>query len=319
MKRLLVIGKRGGILQWYEHVLAAAAKIPGVETLGFAVNQKTLGDRLVNRWHLLIGQDPHTEMTARLADTLRRFRPDICLIVDRFYLSPAFNDLLSVVRIPVHQWVGDRFDERLVDNSAVQRFWFTDSGLASLAQTIGIREAQWLPLAVNTDMYVTRLPWHARAPELLFVGAWSENRQQIIEQLTLPMRLVGKGWHRLASPWHQVHPYNITQAQLVELYGRHRYILNVINSDNIMSGLNMRCFEATAAGACLVTDDVADLARCFHAGEEVLAWKTPEDIVHLPDAPDAMTLHAQLAQRGRERTLAEHDYRHRLQQILNDS
>ncbi len=317
MKKLLVIGKRGGILQWYEHVLAAAAKIQDVETLGFAVNQKSLGDRLVNRWRLLSGKNSDAEPASRLADILRRFRPDVCLVIDRFYFSPALNDLLSAARIPVHQWVGDRFDERLAGNSSVGKFWFTDSGLVDLAQRTGIGAAKWLPLAVNTDTYVTQLPWRERTSELLFVGAWSQNRQALIEQLALPMRIVGKGWHRLASPWHQIHPYNVTQLQLIELYGRHRYVLNIINSDNIVCGLNMRCFEATAAGACLVTDDVADLSRCFHAGEEVLSWKTPEDIMRLLRAEDAAQ-HPQLAERGRSRTTREHNYYQRLQRILDD-
>lgn len=317
MKRLLVIGKHGGILHWYEHVLAAAAGMDAVETVGFAINRPHAGRHWLARvWGGLSGVGP-ADVSSRLAELFRSFRPDVCLIVDRFYLSQQVNDLLSVSGIPVHQWVGDKFDERLARNTSVSRFWFTDSGLESLARELGIRSGRWLPLAANTAMYSTPLPWEARAPEILFVGAWSRNRQDQIQQIRVPMRVIGKGWDRLNSPLHEVHPYNIAQHQLVALYHSHRYVLNVINLDNVVSGLNMRCFEATAAGACLLTDDVADLPRCFRVGDEVLAWRNVDEVAGflLPDRAEA---NAAVAERGMRRTRQEHDYRHRLARILDD-
>ncbi len=37
-KKLLIIGKRSGILQWYENILAAAHQSPDYEIQGFALN-----------------------------------------------------------------------------------------------------------------------------------------------------------------------------------------------------------------------------------------------------------------------------------------
>lgn len=44
-KKLLIIGKRGGILQWYENILAAAHQSPDYEIQGFALNHNNTTDR----------------------------------------------------------------------------------------------------------------------------------------------------------------------------------------------------------------------------------------------------------------------------------
>ncbi|MFX7033241.1 glycosyltransferase, partial [Acinetobacter baumannii] len=94
---------------------------------------------------------------------------------------------------------------------------------------------------------------------LLFVGAWSPDRQELIEQIPLPLTVYGKGWDKLSKSNSIVHPHNIPLTEVAELYRTHRYILNVINKKNIRQGMNMRCFEAPACGCILVSEYVEDL------------------------------------------------------------
>lgn len=48
-KKLLIIGKRSGILQWYENILAAAHQSPDYEIQGFALNHNNTTDRFLKK------------------------------------------------------------------------------------------------------------------------------------------------------------------------------------------------------------------------------------------------------------------------------
>lgn len=320
MARVLVVGKRGGILQWYEHVLAVDGQLPDVQVTGFAINHNNGWEQLTNRLFYGKGSDRLASVIGRrLAECMRQQRPDLILVVDLFYFHylPVLNDVLGAAGVPVVQWVGDRFDDKLKENTAVQRFYFTDSSFIPLAEVMGLK-ADYLPLAVNPAVFGDGLPWEQRDPTLLFVGAWSANRQSLLEQLPVPIKIYGKGWERFQVPLAQVHPRNIPLSQVAGLYGRHQKVLNVINSDNVTAGLNMRCFEATAAGACLITDWVADLERCFVAGEEVMAYASAAQLVERMSGSDGRGA-AVVAGRGCERSRQTHSYASRITRIVENT
>lgn len=79
---------------------------------------------------------------------------------------------------------------------------------------------------------------------------------------------------------------------------------------------NMRLFEATGAGACLLTDKALGLDRFFHEGREILVYASPEECAEM-----AAYLAAHPAEReavaaaGQARTLREHTYAHRMQEL----
>lgn len=320
MTRVLVVGKRGGILQWYEHVLAVDGQRPDVHVSGFAINHNNAWEQLSNRLFYGKGSDRLASVIGRrLADCIRQQRPDLILVVDLFYFHylPILNDVLGAAGMPVVQWVGDRFDEKLKENTAIQRFYFTDSSFIPQAEAMGL-VADYLPLAVNPAVFRGGRPWAERDPTLLFVGAWSANRQALLEQLPVPVKIYGKGWERLQSPLAEVHPRNVRLSQVAALYGRHQKVLNIINSDNVAAGLNMRCFEATAAGACLITDWVADLERCFVVGEEVAAYAS---VAQFGECMSVLAGGgaARLAGRGENRTRHDHSYASRITWIVENA
>lgn len=84
---------------------------------------------------------------------------------------------------------------------------------------------------------------------------------------------------------------------------------------------NMRLFEATGVGTCLVTDWKANLVDMFTPGKEAVAYRNPEECVELIEhylAHDAER--ETVARAGQARTLREHTYYHRMQEftgILN--
>ena len=81
---------------------------------------------------------------------------------------------------------------------------------------------------------------------------------------------------------------------------------------------NMTLYEATGVGACLVTDMKDNLSQLFEPDREVVAYTSAEDCVekvcYLLEHEDER---AAIAKAGQERTLREHTYYHRMQELVD--
>jgi hypothetical protein len=80
---------------------------------------------------------------------------------------------------------------------------------------------------------------------------------------------------------------------------------------------NMRLYEATGVGACLVTDWKPNLGEMFEPGKEVVAYRSPRecrDLIHYYLAHDVER--EALARAGQQRTLRDHTYERRMQELV---
>jgi len=79
---------------------------------------------------------------------------------------------------------------------------------------------------------------------------------------------------------------------------------------------NMRLYESTGMGALLLTEQAPNLGSLFEPGAEVAAYADENQLVALLGellADDERR--AAIAAAGRERTLREHTYAHRIAQL----
>ena len=81
---------------------------------------------------------------------------------------------------------------------------------------------------------------------------------------------------------------------------------------------NLRLFEATGLATLLVTDSKENLHKIFNVGQEVVAYRAIDECIELirhyldhDDERDAVR------QAGQRRTLREHTYRHRAQELVD--
>ncbi|MCC6730588.1 MAG: glycosyltransferase [Chthonomonadales bacterium] len=80
---------------------------------------------------------------------------------------------------------------------------------------------------------------------------------------------------------------------------------------------NMRMYEATGVGTLLVTDWKPNLDSIFAIGEEVVAYRTPEECADLIISYlNSESARRGVAAAGQRRTLAEHTYRHRMGELV---
>lgn len=85
----------------------------------------------------------------------------------------------------------------------------------------------------------------------------------------------------------------------------------------MLEAVNQRVFDVPASGGFLLTDHQAAIEELFEAGREIVTYK---DTGEIPDLVRFYLKHPELridvANRGRERVLKEHTYKHRTREII---
>jgi spore maturation protein CgeB len=310
--KILIIGKKNGILHWYEDILAASPS----DTSSFAMNSFGLVGRLAKHWPGVGSRKLQHLTSLSLCDVINTKKPSLILIIDRFYLSPEVNAVIAKSGAKVAQWVGDKFDSRLALNSSVDEFFFTDTGLVKDAISMGLN-CHYLPLATHLPD-VKLMPWLQRTSKILFIGAPSESRITLLEQVKHPMLIIGPNWPNFHNPMAHVIRKRISIHETRAFYAKHRFVLNKINNNNLVCGLPARCFDATAYGSCLITDAVADLPLNFSEPEEAITYSSIDQLnTTISELINNSTLANKISLAGHNRTLKDHLFKHRLSNIIN--
>jgi spore maturation protein CgeB len=79
---------------------------------------------------------------------------------------------------------------------------------------------------------------------------------------------------------------------------------------------NMRLYEATGVGTMLLTDWKTNLHEVFEIGKEVAAYRSTRECVELVNYYLANDKEREaIARAGQQRTLSEHSYYHRMQEL----
>ena len=80
---------------------------------------------------------------------------------------------------------------------------------------------------------------------------------------------------------------------------------------------NIRLFESTGVGSLLVTDWKPNLHEIFEPGKEVIAYRSHQECVEMIEYYLSHEHERQsIARAGQERTLTEHTYYHRMQELI---
>lgn len=157
-----------------------------------------------------------------------------------------------------------------------------------------------------------------------FVGGISRHHGGAIplfEYLTekTDMRVFGYGADGLpaSSPIRQRHGGEVWGMNMYRALARSRVTLNRHINVAENNANNMRLYEATGVGAMLLTDRKDNLHELFDIGREVVAYSSKEEaaelVGHYLAHPEEA---AQIAQAGQARTLREHTYAQRMQELV---
>lgn len=325
---------------WSNHLTRHLAA-RGHVTTHFVANCASLQKKwmLENRGAELAGEEPWQ----LVAEQLRRIRPEV-LFVDDCYLFPptrvrALREQVPSIRLVVcHQGLdGDprRFfpADALVLTPARHQVddWRTAgidahhfrhafepavltepppsgaqtpvSFLGSCSPLLHPDRHQWLvALARQTSLEIWTDSFASVGTRLLLGSLLRGRAQQVLEHFFSPLR------RRMHGPLYG-------RAMFAQLR-RSAITLNCHIAMAQPSAGNMRLFEATGAGACLVTDSRSDLHEIFALESEVVTYDSiaecVEKVCWLQDNPAAA---AEIGARGQRRTLAAHTFTQRAAEL----
>jgi hypothetical protein len=160
--------------------------------------------------------------------------------------------------------------------------------------------------------------------EVSFVGGMSRHHGKAIpvfEYLArnTPIEFFGYGAQSLdrQSPIVARHHGEVWGLDMYRALARSKITLNRHINVAENNANNMRLYEATGVGALLLTDKKDNLGELFEVGKEVVAYSSQEEaaelIAHYLKHPQEAQ---QIAQAGQARTLAQHTYQSRMQELV---
>lgn len=123
----------------------------------------------------------------------------------------------------------------------------------------------------------------------------------------------------LDSPVRHCYQGNAWGIEMYRIFQKSRITVN--NHEKIVMGSyanNCRMYEATGCGTLLITDWKENLHEMFESGKEVVTYRTPEECAekvryYLNHEEERK----KIAAAGQERTLRDHTYRHRAEELVD--
>ena len=160
--------------------------------------------------------------------------------------------------------------------------------------------------------------------DALFIGSGDLRRILVLEVIRDNVTIFGDRWQRNFPLISHELQARITDSpvwgkDLRLLLAQSKIVLNITRSDfyGAETGLNLRIFEAVAAGCFLLTDHCDELNELFEIGTEIDTFHTSgelaEKIRYYLEHEEERT---RIAQRGHERFIRSHTWRMRIRELV---
>jgi ubiquinone/menaquinone biosynthesis C-methylase UbiE/predicted O-methyltransferase YrrM len=264
------------------------------------------------------GFEGHSDGLEVAVEQIRRLHPEVLYFQD---LGVASQSFVSAVR-PYTELICGQIASRIPPGADLGGFDIIFSSFPHFVQRfrhMGIASYHQ-PLAFEPRA-LGQLPACERRYDVTFLGGVSlehKGRIELLEYLAerLPIEFWGYGVEMLpANSWMRKQYHG--EAWGLEMFSVLQESFITINQHSEVAenyANNMRLFEATGCGALLITDYKDNLHTLFEVGEEIVAYRSPEECVALVQYYLAHPQEAQaIARAGQARTLRDHTYGKRLQ------
>ena len=185
-------------------------------------------------------------------------------------------------------------------------------------------KATYFPIGFDERLLQRHRTDGSRPNALTFVGGlggYHSKGTQMLESIAheLPLQVWGYGGQQL-PPDSTLKQRWQGEAWAEDMYGLLANSQITINRHIDIAesyANNMRLYEATGMGACLLSDSKLNLPCLFEPDLEVVTYSSPVEAVsklkQLLDQPEAAAV---IAARGQARTLKNHTYRQRMAELL---
>jgi spore maturation protein CgeB len=273
--KILVVGK-DTMLHWPQNVCDALDTM-GYENHLFLINHLGfISDTLISLVKKINKPSSEELLAHYFRQKIAEFQPDVIMFISAFFIPTSLYDVLNTLPKKPYLigWSGDAFNQDVAPLvSILDKLYCTDSFFVDLAQSqYKWSNVEYLPLAYNPKLFSPSTLANEQRKEILFIGNPAPDRVEILQNIQVPITLIGSAWKKHFIPLHTGITKNIALNKIVPLYQSCRAVLNMKQGANVKNGLNMRSFEATACGALMIHDNVKDLEKHFVPNEEILVY-----------------------------------------------
>ena len=321
--KILLIGK-DNFLNWTNNIKSAFNRIDSIELDTLYTNRLGLfSDIERNIKKVFKSEDKNSVLKNAIENKIENYKPDVILVISPFFFHKevfsSFEKFGSIVKLA---WVGDQFlPERRSIAKYFNRIYCTDTSFIESANDYSFPEAKYLPLAYDDKIFYDS--GFNRKSSLLFIGSHTPQRSSLLnkinENIDIPVRLIGQKWKKHIGADFDYKSNNISIKDVANEYNTNKFVLNLNNELNAINGLNMRTFEAIAAGACLVQDSVKDVVLNFTPDEDIIVYNSIGEIGEIIDrVTKDSDFYKKIVNSGKKTVQNRHTYKHRAEEILRE-
>ena len=312
-KKILVIGKHNH-LGWIEHTINGFLS-NGCEVDHFYTNKLSIKNSILKGIYKTLGNKEQEiflqidELNAKI----KEFIPDIAIFVGAFFTTIELFALCKEKNIVTIGWVGDKFSNQKSEYSKFIDYLFvSDSAFLDMAKQIGFKDVDLLQFGYDHALHTNKNLKRENA--INFVGSYTKDRDLTFQHIdNYHMKIYGTKWDKLSyiSPSWDISNKKISQKDVVNVYNSTLATLNVAQKENIINMVNMRTFEATACGGCLISDYVKDIELCFEPSKEILVYKNLDELEDIVDRISKDNNFAKAIAKNGEKRVKKSNYRYK--------
>lgn len=264
-----------------------------------------------------------------LAEQVRRYKPDVLVNMLTGFIAPGFlRDLTPRPRV-IMGWGNPGVKEYKQDTAILRQVYdlilAPSEGMVDYFRGEGLK-AELLRHAFEPRILSVLGPSTERTIPVSFIGllrggyserrkwlemlcahtngsvfVWASSLDLVGRDSPIRRRFQGEAWGR--------DTYRIFSMSKISLNNHHQIAGQ--------SADNVRMYQVTGVGALLITDWKDNLRKVFEIDKEIVTYRTAEeciDLIHYYLEHDAER--EAIARAGQERTLREHSYRNRAQELI---
>ncbi len=336
VSRVLMVGSHIHLVEQTEACLESALREAGLTVSTFDFRACAAAPRFLTRLipsrlryrfsprHLPAVERYDASVSNRqVVSLLSDFRPDLVLALRAERVNAASIAASRVMGAVTFNWTLDE-PWHYVPSEVVPAYdlWMViDRSWGEWLLEKGAQRVEHLPVACDPSLHKPvelsteeRQHWHS---SLCFVGGYLPIREKVLSAVTdMDLAIWGPGWEGAETPRVRRcvrEARSLRRQEWLKAYAAADVVLNVHTQGP--ENLNLRAWEALAAGACLLSDYRADLDRFLQG--EVASFRNAEEMRQkcreLLSDPEKRK---NLARRAREQALSSHTFVHRVQEIL---
>lgn len=287
-----------------------------------------------------VGQLTITDTKQPVAELALRIRPDIVLVLDGLEFNVGQIDAIRAAGIRTAIWFTDDPYYTDITSKLAPHYdvvFTLELVCVEYYRNLGCRDVHYMPLGADPASFRPRNPERSQRHEICFIGSAYWKRAEFFDQVT--PYLASKDTHISGIWWERLKQFHLLSKKIelgrwmgpvetAAMYNGAKIVINMHRAhdddtfNNNTAGIpavspNPRTFEISGCATLQLTDVRNDLASFYTPGYDIVTYSSPQEMIEKIDYYLSHEEERQaIAMRGMLRTMRDHTYGRRIEQML---